>query len=377
MSKDTHKLMLNHSQAKVQLYGRYLAKYINIISRDGYTTHIHLYDLFSGEGIYDGGEKGSPIIALDAVKKFYGSAAGAAPFINFTFNDIDTDVVAKLNEALSKEYKPQKSKIRVSNDNYLNLLRKVNDEVAAFKNEKAVIFLDPKGYKEISIAHIKELLSNNKSEVLVFLPIRDMYRFANMSNEERNAGHEPLHKFISEVFPTGAPKFESQLDFIHKIKNGLKRVLLNYFVDTFSLEREPGHFFCLFFFTSHILGFEKMLETKWELDTEQGRGLKYEKSGMLFSGTEMQDFPNDLKRFIQSERKHNSELYAYSLHQGFLTKHTNEILRDWLQKDELQVFNSDGTVGRKGAFYLTYDSFKNDPFKIYFQIKQNPILKLF
>ena len=204
-----------------------------------------------------------------------------------------------------------------------------------------------------------------------------MHRFSNLRPEERNAGHEPLHKFISEVFPTGAPRFKSPLDFIHKVKNGLKKVLPTYFIDTFSLERDPGQFFCLFFFTSHILGFEKMLETKWEIDTEQGRGLKYEKSGILFSGSELQGYENDLSNFIQSERKHNSELYAYSLHQGFLPKHTNEILRDWLQKDTLQVFNSDGTVARKGAFYLTYDSYKKDPSKIYFQIKQNPILKLF
>ncbi len=369
--------MLDHSQAKVQLYGRYLAKYINIIALDGYTSHIHLYDLFSGEGVYANGEKGSPIIALDVVNEFYSNAKGNKPFINFTLNDIGPDVILKLKEALSKEHKPEKSEIRVFNDNYLNLVSKVSNEIKAFRDEKAVIFIDPKGYKEISITHLKELLNENKSEVLLFLPIRDMYRFANMLPEDGNAGHEPLHKFMSEIFPNGAPRFDSQLDFIHKIRNGLRKVLPTYFVDTFSLEREPGQYFSLFFFTSHILGFEKMLATKWELDKEQGRGFKYEKSGMLFSNSELQDFPNELKSFLESERKHNSELYAYTLHQGFLPKHTNEILRDWLENGTLLVFNSDGTEGRKGAFYLTYDSYKNDPFKIYFKFKQNTILKLF
>ena len=45
MSKDTHKLMLEHSQAKVQLYGSYLSKYLRVISQDKVTTDIHLYDL--------------------------------------------------------------------------------------------------------------------------------------------------------------------------------------------------------------------------------------------------------------------------------------------------------------------------------------------
>ena len=376
MSNDTHKLMLDHSQAKVELYGRYLAKYLNIIARDGYTTRIHLYDLFSGEGIYENGEKGSPIIALDVIKRFY-STNEKAPLINLTLNDVDADVIDKLKRTIANQDIPGKCKIRFFHDNYLNLLHQVNDEVAAFKSEKAIIFLDPKGYKEISITDIKELLNNSKSEVLVFLPINFMYRFVNMPSEQRGAGHEPLHKFISEVFPNSIPQINSQLDFIHKIKNSLKSLLPTYFVDTFSLERDPGQFFCLFFFTSHIKGFEKMLETKWEIDTEQGRGFRYEKSGTLFSGSELQDFPNDLKNFIQSERKHNSEMYEYSLHQGFLPTHTNDILRDWQQKDTLLVFNSDGTPARKNSFYLNYESYKKESHKIYFQIKANDSLTLF
>src|SRR3990172_1141717 len=100
MSKDTHKLMLEHSQAKVQLYGSYLSKYLRVISQDKHTTDIHLYDLFCGEGIYEDGGKGSPIIALDEIKKFYGSATGNVPAIHVTFNDIDEKVIDALNENL-------------------------------------------------------------------------------------------------------------------------------------------------------------------------------------------------------------------------------------------------------------------------------------
>lgn len=370
MSKDTHKLMLGHSQAKVKLYGNYLAKYLNIISRDGFTETIHIYDLFCGEGIYEDGGQGSPMIALEKILNCY-QGAPQMPKVNITFNDKGTDVISKLNENLKKVSISQNCKTRVFNDDYLNLVDKVNTEINAFGNEKAVVFLDPKGYKEISIADIKKLLSTDKSEVLVFLPIRDMHRFANMdeSKMSTSAGHEPLYKFMREVFPDQIPSFDSQLDFITKVKEGLKKVIPNIFVDTFLLEKEPGQFFCMFFFTTHIYGFEKMLETKWELDTEQGRAFRYEQSGTMFSGSEVLNFPDKLKEFIQSDKKYNGDVYYFSLHEGFLPKHANDVLRDWQGGSTLNVMNQNGTPARKNSFYLNYQTYKSDPKKIYFDIK--------
>lgn len=370
MSKDTHKLMLNHSQAKVKLYGNYLAKYLNIISQDGFTKTIHIYDLFCGEGIYEDGGHGSPMIALEKIRNCY-SGNPQMPKVNITFNDKGFDVIAKLKENLNEVSIPKNCTPKILNDDYLNLVDKVNSEINSFGNEKAVVFLDPKGYKEISIADISKLLSTDKSEVLVFLPIRDMHRFANMdeSKMSASAGHEPLYKFMREVFPERIPSFDSQLDFITKVKEGLKIVLPDIFVDTFLLEKEPGQFFCMFFFTTHIYGFEKMLETKWELDIEQGRAFRYEQSGTMFSGSEVLNFPDRLKEFIQSGKRSNSEIYRFSLHEGFLPKHANDVLRNWQTSNTLDVFNSDGTLGRKNSFYLTYQAYKNEPDKIYLNLK--------
>ena len=60
--------LLNHSEAKVKLFGDYIQKYLNIICNDGYTKAIHIIDLFCGPGIYENGGEGSPIIALKKVK---------------------------------------------------------------------------------------------------------------------------------------------------------------------------------------------------------------------------------------------------------------------------------------------------------------------
>ena len=152
----------------------------------------------------------------------------------------------------------------------------------------------------------------------------------------------------------------------------MKNVLPEYFIDTFTLERESGQFFCLFFFTSHIYGFEKMLETKWEIDTEEGRGLKYEKTGLMFSGTETLNFPEKMTTFLSSGRKYNGDVYRFSLHEGFLTKHATDVLKYLKQNNTLMVMNPDGSEGRGNAFYINYKDYKEEPKKILFQY--NPTL---
>ncbi len=53
--KDVKTNLLNHSEAKVRILGEYLKRYLNIISNDGYTQLIKIFDLFCGEGIYENG----------------------------------------------------------------------------------------------------------------------------------------------------------------------------------------------------------------------------------------------------------------------------------------------------------------------------------
>lgn len=376
MSKDTHKLMLDHSQAKVKLYGDYLAKYLKVIVQDGITKNIHFYDLFCGEGIYEDGAKGSPIIAIDKIRSCYATTE-KMPKIEITFNDISSEVISKLKKSLGSSNIPEQCEVHVENKDYLDIRVSVIHAIQKFQKEKAVIFLDPKGYKETSVSHIKEFLSTNKTEVLVFLPTRDMYRFAGMSKENITSSHEPLRQFMAEIFPKGVPEFKSQIDFIAKVKEGLKNILAGYYVDTFTLEREPGQFFCLFFFTSNIYGLEKMLETKWEIDSEQGRIWRYgyERNSTMFSGSEILNFPEKLRKFIRSGKRYNRDVYNFVLHEGFLPKHANEILRDWQLKDNLNVFNFDGSTGRKNAFYNTYQEYRDEPQKIYYVLNEK--LKLF
>jgi three-Cys-motif partner protein len=368
MAKDSQKIMLDHSKAKVELYGSYLAKYLNIIARDGYTKKIYIYDLFCGEGIYDNGGKGSPVIALETVQNNFGAKPYFCPNMKVLFNDLSTEKIEKLKTITQSLTIPEKCKVDFSSQDYNIVLSQVVSELKKFTNEKAVVFIDPYGYKEIKIENIKHILEGKKTEVLLFLPCQFMFRFANSAKDDSTGGKEHLHKFIHEVFGEDVPDFKNSLDFIDGLKDGFKQYLKNYYVDTFTLEREKGQFFALYFFTSHIKGFEKMLETKWELDESQGRGFHFEKSGTLFSSTETNDWEGKLREFISSGKKYNGDVYEFTLHSGFLPKHSNQILKSWQDDGSLNVIASEGEKARKGAFYLNYDSYNALPKKVLFKL---------
>lgn len=97
---DTKTNLLDHSEAKVKLLGEYLNRYLNIISNDGYTERINLYDLFCGPGIYNNGGYGSPMVILNSVKDVYYNIIqkkiNKLPKINCYLNDIDEVKIANL-----------------------------------------------------------------------------------------------------------------------------------------------------------------------------------------------------------------------------------------------------------------------------------------
>jgi three-Cys-motif partner protein len=79
--------LLEHSEAKVNLYGRYLSVYLNVLHRAQFVKRIFIFDLFCGEGIYKNEAKGSPIIALDCIRNHYDANQNSCPNMTVWFND--------------------------------------------------------------------------------------------------------------------------------------------------------------------------------------------------------------------------------------------------------------------------------------------------
>jgi three-Cys-motif partner protein len=365
--------LLNHSEAKVRLLGEYLKRYLNIISNDGYTERIKIYDLFCGEGLYENGGEGSPLVSLRAINDLHFinvAKSQKSTKVDCHFNDIDNKKIEKVKQAIKDkalhyeefgDIEFTSNDYQVEHDSLLKILPKLKKQ-----NQKAFIFIDPYEYKHIKTSQIKSLIAHGNAEVLLWLPTQFMYRFA------ENGTPEALKDFIEELVKyKDWKKNDNVWNFIFQLKEGFNACLGNkYFVDTFTIQKDINTVFCLFFFSSHIKGFEKMLEAKWEIDTEQGKGWNYTgNQPSLFHEQKTNPLEESLNAFLKNNQRTNGEIYDFTLRLGFLPKHTNEVFYNWQNTDKLDVTTSTGEKARKRSFYIAYNYYRDDNKKVTFKLK--------
>jgi three-Cys-motif partner protein len=373
MSVENSKANLpEHSSAKVKLLAGYLKRFLNIIANDGYTVRIKMYDLFCGEGIYGNKREGSAVVIMRAVNEAYSNQlvrSTRTTHIDCFFNDKDSAKVESVRQAIQSEklHHSDIGTLEFSSRDYSIVIKELADKLPASRYEKGFVFIDPYGYKHIRASDIKMLLAKGNTEVLLFLPTQFMYRF------DFNGTPEALVDFIEDIvdYKDWRPS-DNVWDFVEQLKREFRTYLgPRVFVDTFTIRKDPQTVFCLFFFSSHIRGFEKMLEAKWEQDTEQGRGWDYSsrQKGSLFPGLKVHPLEQDLRTFLQPSRRTNAEIYEFTLHRGFLPKHAREVFAFLQGKGELEVLGRDGSRVRRGSFYLNYDDFKKKPDRVRFEIK--------
>jgi three-Cys-motif partner protein len=364
--------LLEHSEAKVTLYGKYLATYLNILSRVSSINRIFVFDLLCGEGIYKNGAKGSPLIAFDVIHNHFANNL-SCPNMTVWFNDngiseIDPTVskVERVRSFGDKVKLPPNVAVSYRREDYDIIYPKAVSAVNQERNAKGLFFIDPYGYKDIKPEDIRKMLYGGNTEVLLWLPISFMYRFADSALKSQFKGSEPLRGFISALFGVTKPEFRSVTDFIEKLKGRFRAFLrdMSIFVDTFTLERDASNINSLFFFTPNVLGFQKMVETKWSMDKGRGKGYMIDKSPSFFSEIELSGYPQKLLAFINStEYRTNTELFRFGLENGFLPKHTKEVLTEWKKKDpnfEVVSLDQKPVLG----FYIAYNSDRRVGFRI-------------
>lgn len=364
-------VMLDHSKAKVELLRKYLEKYLNIIANNGFTKRIDIFDLFCGEGMYEKGGSGSPIEILNALRELHLNNKAKIkniPKVNLFFNDRSQEKIEKLKKIIIENELHDKTHgdLYFRNKDYKDIVDPLAKYTQKLNNEKAFIFIDPYGYKEIRASEIKKLLTSKKAEVLLFLPTQFMYRF------DEKGTPQALIEILEELVDLNEWRVNGSVHgFIHQFKEALRKYLGNdFFVDTFTIQKDATTVFCLFFFSSHIRGFEKMLETKWQIDEDEGKGWSYEKTGNLFLALKTNPLEQKLLDFIKNNNKcFNGDVYEYCLRLGFLPVHCNEVFTSLQTEGRLEVGSDSLENIRKGAFYINYESYKREPNKVYFKIK--------
>lgn len=363
--------LYSHSDAKVRLLREYMSAYLGILSNTSWIHEVYLYDLFSGPGIYENDGKGSPIVFLEEIVKAHetiNKPRNRNTTFKCHFNDNDAakiDVLKGNIDRLNLNL-PDIGKVTYSTLDYKMILNSVKQQVSGFNNERAFIFIDPYGYNDIELLDIRDLMVPGKSEVLLFMPTHHMYRFKD------NGTPECLVKFLDDLKITSKARNTNGLEFINLINEGFQNELgTNFYVDSFVIERETNQFFCLFFFTSNLLGYTKMLEAKWKIDKEQGRGWQDNAELNLFTSSE--SAANTLKlrsliiNYLKTGEKTNGQIFEFVIRNRFLPKHGTEVLKSL--GDLIVVTNFNNTSHRKGAFYISFGNFKENPDRIKIRLR--------
>ncbi len=368
--KDVKKNLLNHSEAKVKLLGEYIKKYLSVICNDGYTQIIRIFDLFCGEGLYDNMGEGSPIVLLNAINEVAKESqknSRAIPKIVCYFNDKSKVKIEKLKSVITNsQYNISNCEISYKTFDYLEIVDSLVSQIDSLKNEKVFIFIDPYGYKGIKASQINRLMTSRKSEVLLWLPTQHMYRFS------ENGTPEALYDFLEEFEIHESEANKNVWKFIKRLNSGFQRSIgNNFYVDYFSIKKDENTVFCLYFFTSHIRGFEKMMETKWEIDTEFGKGWEYTGNRLsLFHDHKTNELEIKLKEYIKSGIRYNGDVYRFTLLNKYLPKHAKQILEDWQKNNIIEVISSTGDKIAKKWFYIKYYKKGSlDNKKVYFRLK--------
>jgi len=365
-----------HSQAKVEFYERYLIRYLRILCSSEFINQINIYDVFCGMGIYDDGGKGSPIVAFDAIKKLR----------NENINYTKTKITLIVNDNSEEKIERVKNYIEDNNQNDCNFIyynNDVNDMFVIVKKDvsktetdtRNLIFIDPYGYKDIKKETIHSLMVNKKTELILFLPISHMHRFTQIAvqDDEKKAQYAPLRSFINSFFHENHRIMSEKLnimEYIQCISEAL-RFKNQFFSTSYYIERDAANHFALFFMSSHIFGFEKILEVKWALDEDSGRGFKIPEpqKGLfdeLFAVEKKIENSEKLESilfdFITKKEPNNKQIYIKTLESEFLPKHTNEILAKLQQQNpKFKVYDiKTKSEARKKSFYISYKNYKEE-----------------
>jgi len=366
--KDSQINLLPHSEAKVDLLKRYLGAYVGILANNSFTDAVEIYDYFCGVGIFGNEKHGSPVIITQVICDFLKANPGNSTRFRCHFNDKDFAKIDALEATVTAIMPANEARIQVTfgNANYLELLPKVIAHQRSTRRTKFFHFIDPYGYKDVRWSQIRALLEGKDSEVLLFQPSSFLYRFKGKATTP-----DALKEFMDELgddshWPEGGDAWSH----IESTTSLFRSHFTDGFVDSFTIQKNKGTIYCLFFFTSHIRGFEKMLEAKWTLNDSTGRGWHFD-SAMgddLFANkptAQVKQLENLIHGlFAEYGSVTNAILYEQTLRAGFLPKHSKLIL---------EAMEKAGTLGKtpalkKGAFLINYEDAVKNPRIINFSL---------
>jgi three-Cys-motif partner protein len=269
MTVDTIWKLEPHTQAKHDILRGYLGAWFPIMS--SWQGRVPYLDGFAGPGIYEDGEPGSPIIALETLMTHGGvDLHGRTEFV-FLFMEEDEERCALLATEVDKLFdrlggKPSKVVVEVENKRFEDSVKEILEELEGKELAPTFAFIDPFGWSGAPMEVMADLL-RPRCELLFTFIYDQTSRFISIDNEKVIQQLEDLFgsdDFKQAVDLSGTDRKEKLLElFTFQLRDQIGFEFVNSFEMINSKGRTP---YFLVHATYHQKGAEKIKDVLWALD---------------------------------------------------------------------------------------------------------------
>jgi three-Cys-motif partner protein len=251
-----------HTRAKHEILKRYLQAWMVILSQGRFPEILYI-DGFAGPGEYEGGEAGSPIIALDTALGFQPPLTAK---VHFLFVEERSDRAERLRQQVALRTLPANFSAVVEGG--ITFETAFTNRYSSYVRQGRLIptfaFIDPFGWTGAPFSLVKQILSHRSCEVFVNFMYEEINRFIGhpdqVVNFNRFFGTEEWKQCAEASEPRVRNRCLHDL-YLRQLHTGAT------YVRSFEMSnaRDVTDYY-LFYATNELLGLKKMKEAMWKAD---------------------------------------------------------------------------------------------------------------
>jgi three-Cys-motif partner protein len=343
---------------KLEIFENYAKEWLPTFIMSHPNNDLWIFDFFAGTGYDIKGTPGSPIRILQQIKNQTGNIFNKRTRIRVCFNEFE-EYKYKLLKNSTEEFISNDSDLeRLRNNNLLSIEYRNSDfaelfpkTISTIKSKPSLLYLDQNGMKFLADEYLLTLAELHTTDFLYYLSSSYFIRFGdtipfqtNLKIDVKRIKENPykyIHKSILEQLRERIPTHSNLKLYPFTIKKG-------------------RNIYGIIFGASHPRAFDKFLKTAWDKNNQNGEANfdidddSNKQQLDLFEGqlpTKIEFFQNNLKDLILSKKiTTNKDAYDYTLEQGHLDKHANDIIKQ-MKKDGLIQYDTKSPMANYEQVY--------------------------
>lgn len=329
-----------HTKAKHQILQAYLEQWFPIMVSNNPQPQLLIYiDGFAGPGVYENGEPGSPIVALNTIlgHKSFQDYVGQMLFVfaekdGRSFESLAIEI-RRLEQSIIEF--PKNVKVAPKNDEFANIVNQLQEKSQI--GMPTLAFVDPFGFSGVNLEQLVALLQFPKCELILNFMVESVVRFRSHSNDRNQKAF--LDLFGGDEYLTEFTSGETSDNLVNVFTGKLATLGGFKFVRTFKMVNsrgKAGNF--IVFATRHPRGLEAMKAAMWKVDPQHGIRFSDIPDDPLFAG--VPDF-RGLKESVVE--KFQGKSFTVADVEQFAVENT-DFLRSHVRKGALNVLLDEGLL---------------------------------